>query len=246
MSRLLPLARSTGRRIWKSVAYVTVPLGFFGARPMSTMLALSGSLGSTSPMICPLMRSYGPTAPKFLPPKVGDSVLVITTCVTRACTGGAPQKLTPVNAKQQATAVVGIGALIMTCLPCSLLWFWFDHSDRSGWREAAQMRATSQKPRRLVFPAGGHRRMRTPSHNSIHHPHARYRYPQPFKRRAYSAGTLSFRRCAGARLFRLRQRAHFRPARQHRDRSAGSRAAPAVNRWRDRCRAGSERLAARR
>src|SRR5215475_8427431 len=112
MSRLLPLLWSTGRKIWKSVEYVTVPLGFFGAKPISTITALSGSLGSTSPMICPLMRSYGPTAPKLRPPNVGDSVLLITTCVTRACTPDAPWKTAPVSERQQATTVVKDGGLV--------------------------------------------------------------------------------------------------------------------------------------
>ena len=49
-----------------------MPLALVGARPMSTMMPLTGSLGSTSPMIWPLMRSYCPTSPKLLPPKVGD------------------------------------------------------------------------------------------------------------------------------------------------------------------------------
>src|SRR6267154_3898681 len=113
MSRLLPLVRSSGRRIWKSVEYVTAPLGFFGAKPTSMMIAFAGSFGSTSPMICPLMRSYGPTAPKLLPPKVGDSVLAITTLVTRACTAGALKRTAPVNERQQATAVGENGVLII-------------------------------------------------------------------------------------------------------------------------------------
>src|SRR5215467_1806431 len=117
MSRLLPLVRSTGRRIWKSVEYVTVPLGFFGARPMSMMIAFNGSFGSTSPMICPLMRSYGPTAPKLLPPKVGCSVLGITTLVTRACTAGALKRTAPVNERQQAMAFVEDGVLSIGSLP---------------------------------------------------------------------------------------------------------------------------------
>src|SRR5882757_4738510 len=119
MSRLFPLVRSTGRKIWKSVEYATVPLGFFGAKPTSMMIALSGSLGSTSPMICPLMRSYGPTAPKLLPPKVGDSVLAITTLVTRACTAGALKRTAPVNERQQATAVAENGVLAISSLPRS-------------------------------------------------------------------------------------------------------------------------------
>src|SRR5215813_11876615 len=135
MSRLLPLARSTGRRIWKSVAYVTVPLGFFGARPISMMMALSGSLGSTSPVICPLMRSYGPTAPKFLPPKVGDSVLAITTCVTRASTADTLQKTTPVTERQQATAVVEV-LIIIRFLSGGLFWHCRHHTGRCDWREA--------------------------------------------------------------------------------------------------------------
>src|SRR5712671_1421255 len=117
MSRLFPLVRSTGRKIWKSVEYATVPLGFFGAKPTSMMIAFAGSFGSTSPMICPLMRSYGPTAPKLLPPNVGDSVLAITTLVTRACTVGALKRTTPVNERQQTTAVVENGVLVMRILP---------------------------------------------------------------------------------------------------------------------------------
>src|SRR5713226_3225238 len=117
MSRLFPLVRSTGRKIWKSVEYATVPLGFFGAKPTSMMIALRGSFGSTSPMICPLMRSYGPTALKLLPPKVGDSVLAITTLVTRACTVGAWKRTAQVNERQQTTAVVENGVLIIGSLP---------------------------------------------------------------------------------------------------------------------------------
>src|SRR6266481_5496480 len=119
MSRLLPLVRSTGRRIWKSVEYVTVPLGFSGARPISMMMVLSGSLGSTSPIIWPLMRSYCPTAPKLLPPKVGVSVLVIATWVTRACADDAPQSTTPVSERQQAIAVAENGVLDIRALPQS-------------------------------------------------------------------------------------------------------------------------------
>src|SRR6267143_3222150 len=119
MSRLLPLVRSSGRKIWKSVEYATVPLGFFGARPISMMIALRGSFGSTSPMICPLVRSYGPTAPKLLPPKVGCSVLAITTLVTRACAAGALKRTAPVNERQQATAVGENGVLIIHSLPRS-------------------------------------------------------------------------------------------------------------------------------
>src|SRR5262245_16516899 len=117
MSRLLPLVRSSGRRIWKSVEYVTVPLGFFVAKPMSMMIALRGSFGSTSPMICPLIRSYAPTSPKLLPPKVGCSVLATTTLVTRACTAGALNRTTPVNERQQATAVGENDVLIIQFLP---------------------------------------------------------------------------------------------------------------------------------
>src|SRR5215470_16941928 len=117
MSRLFPFARSSGRRIWKSVEYVTVPLGFFGAKPTSMMIALPGSFGSTSPMICPLIRSYGPTAPKLLPPKVDDSVLAITTLVTRACAAGALKRTAPVNERQQATAVGENGILVIGSLP---------------------------------------------------------------------------------------------------------------------------------
>jgi len=80
------------------------------------MMALSGSLGSTSPMICPLMRSYAPTVPKLLPSKVGDSVFVMTIWVTRACTDGAPMT-THINEVQQAMAVVAIGVLVMHSLP---------------------------------------------------------------------------------------------------------------------------------
>src|SRR5258706_14104204 len=113
MSRLLPLVRSTGRRIWKAVEYATVPLGFFGAKPTSMMIAFAGSFGSTSPMIFPVMGSYGRTAPKLLPPKVGDSVLAITTLVTRACTAGALKRTAPVNERQQATALGENGVLII-------------------------------------------------------------------------------------------------------------------------------------
>src|SRR5450759_2576200 len=35
----------------------------------------------------PWISSYCPTAPKLVPPKVGDSVLVMTICFTRALTG---------------------------------------------------------------------------------------------------------------------------------------------------------------
>src|SRR5215475_5545250 len=135
MSRLLPLARSTGRRIWKSVEYVTVPLGFFGASPISTMMALSGSLGSTSPMICPLMRSYCPTAPKLLPPKVGDSVLVITTWVTRACTDDAPQSRAPVS-ERQAIGVIENGVLIIRASRRAYFCIYRQHTGRYGRREA--------------------------------------------------------------------------------------------------------------
>src|ERR1700719_3912004 len=141
MSRLLPLERSTGRRIWKSVEYITVPLGFFGARPISMIMALSGSLGSTSPMIWPLMRSYCPTAPKLLPPKVGDSVLVITTCVTRACTDGAPQRTTPVNERLQATAGVENGVLVIRASRRACSGVGPHHTGRYGWREASRLPA---------------------------------------------------------------------------------------------------------
>src|SRR5271167_3636990 len=77
------------------------------------MTPLLGSLGSTSPTICPLMRSYCPTAPKLLPPKVGDSVALITTCVTRACADGASHSTTPVSERQQTMVVFGDIALTM-------------------------------------------------------------------------------------------------------------------------------------
>src|SRR6266566_1042236 len=65
------------------------------------------------------MRSYGPTAPKLLPSKVGDSVLAITTLVTRACAVGALKRTTPVNERQQTMAVVENGVLVMRILPGS-------------------------------------------------------------------------------------------------------------------------------
>jgi hypothetical protein len=43
--------------------------------------------------------------------------LAITTCVTRACAGGALTRITPVNERQQAMAVVENGALIMVPSP---------------------------------------------------------------------------------------------------------------------------------
>src|SRR5215470_1991037 len=85
---------------------------------MSTMMALTGSLGSTSPMIWPLMRSYCPTLPKLLPPKAGDSVLVITTWVTRACAGTA-HSMTPVSERQHAMAATEYADVFMQTLPGS-------------------------------------------------------------------------------------------------------------------------------
>ena len=52
------------------------------------------------------MRSYCPTLPKLLPPKVGDSVAVMTTCTTRACAGSAAPDKTPRHATQQVETVV--------------------------------------------------------------------------------------------------------------------------------------------
>src|SRR5262245_55286380 len=52
-----------------------------------------------------------------MPPKVGDSILAITICVTRACAAGAPQRTTPVNETQQAMTVAANGVLVMRTLP---------------------------------------------------------------------------------------------------------------------------------
>src|ERR1700730_16476103 len=93
------------------------------------------------------MRSYCPTAPKLLPPKVGDSVLVITTCVTRACTDGAPQRTTPVNERQQATAVVENGVLIIRGSRTACSRVGPHHTGRYGWREASRLPA--RPPERL-------------------------------------------------------------------------------------------------
>src|SRR5262245_44100828 len=70
-----------------SVEYSTMPRAFRGARSMSWMMALSGSLGSTSPCAMPTIFSNCPTLPKVAPPKVGDSVRVISSLVIRPSAG---------------------------------------------------------------------------------------------------------------------------------------------------------------
>src|SRR5262245_43015641 len=70
-----------------SVEYSTMPRAFRGARSMSWMMALSGSLGSTSPCAMPTIFSNCPTLPKAAPPKVGDSIMVISILVIRPSAG---------------------------------------------------------------------------------------------------------------------------------------------------------------
>src|ERR1700719_773185 len=91
------------------------------------------------------MRSYCPIAPKLLPPKVGDSVLAITTCVTRACADGAPQRTTPVNERQQATAVVENGVLVIRASRRACSGVGSHHTGRYGWREALRLPARPAK-----------------------------------------------------------------------------------------------------
>src|SRR5215831_1329919 len=69
---------SIGLRIITSVEYSTMPSAFLGARSISVMIALRGSLGSASPYARPASFSYWPTLPKLCPPKVGDSTCVIS------------------------------------------------------------------------------------------------------------------------------------------------------------------------
>jgi hypothetical protein len=83
----------------KNVAmYSTLPFAFFGARLMSLIMALCGRLGSSSPKTRPAIVSYCPAAPKDAPPNAGDTVVSMTSRVTRACVGG-------VQATNKAAAV---------------------------------------------------------------------------------------------------------------------------------------------
>src|ERR1700730_2899970 len=106
------------------------------------------------------MRSYCPTAPKLLPPSVGDAVLVITTCVTRACTDDALQSTTPVNERQQATAVFENGVPVIRASRGACSGVGRHLTGRYGWREALRLLRDHQKDRRSLFPAGYRRGMR--------------------------------------------------------------------------------------
>ena len=71
-----------------SVQSSTIPLALRGANAISTITALRGSWGSTSPNARPTSFSYWPTAPNDMPSNVGDSTRVITILVMSASANG--------------------------------------------------------------------------------------------------------------------------------------------------------------
>src|SRR5215467_481612 len=75
---------SIGFTIKKVAEYSTLPFAFFGARLISLMIVLCGSLGSSSPNTRPASVSYCPALPKDAPPNAGDVFVSITILVTRA------------------------------------------------------------------------------------------------------------------------------------------------------------------
>jgi hypothetical protein len=82
--RWLALDMSIGFTSWKVVVYSTIPRAFLGAFWISVMMALCGSLGSSSPVALPESTSYWPTLPKFAPMKAGDVFFSMTIFVTFA------------------------------------------------------------------------------------------------------------------------------------------------------------------
>src|SRR5262245_3855306 len=117
---------SSGLRIVNVVRYSTRPRAFLGARSMSVMTAFLGSRGSISPTAMPLMSSYGPTAPKDRPSKIGvRAEIVIRT--TSADSGGGMKTTQPNATEHKVRALIDL-----------------------SWLSPARRRAATCPPRRIL------------------------------------------------------------------------------------------------
>src|SRR5213593_2061069 len=80
--RWLVLDISIGLTSRKLATYSTRPFALRGANLMSVMIALCGSLGSSSPKARPASVSYWPAGPKDCPLKAGETFLSMTIFLT--------------------------------------------------------------------------------------------------------------------------------------------------------------------
>ena len=85
-----------------SIEYSTMPRALRGANWMSVMIALAGSVGSTSPEARIVSFSYAPTVPNVIPPKVGDSSRTTWSWVMRASLTLATQAIAPMASAARA------------------------------------------------------------------------------------------------------------------------------------------------